>query len=518
MRNMLICGVAAAALVAPLAAAAQETTSSIRGTVTADGAPVAGAQVTIVNVPSGTTSTTTTGNDGSFNATGLRIGGPFTVSVASPQGNTQVTEIFTVVGQPYDLPIELVTSDPGTEIVVTASSIAGAGTVASGPRTVLTQADISKVASVNRDVRDLARRDPLAQLDLSNSRAVSFAGVNPRFNRFTINGVQIGDNFGLNADANPTARGPIPFDAIGQFSVSIAPSDIRQGNFQGGAIDTVVLSGTNEFHGTGFYSQSTDGLQGSVIGSNRQVVPSYKSETYGATLRGPIIRDKLFFMVSGERNTDPRPAAISQISQVPGLTQGAIDQVKSIAQSVYNYAAGDIVQINQNKDEKIVGRIDWNIVDGQRLSLTYMNAYESATVPQNVSTSLSTPSLGLSSNAYQRSGLVRAGIAQLNSDWTDRLSTEARFLYQSNEVTQRSLGVQPFAQFRVCTDPTSINSGDNRITSCGVGVPIIAFGPDNSRQANELFFDTWGGSILTRYNAGGHQVSLLAEYNRRRTT
>ena len=155
-----------------------------------------------------------------------------------------------------------------------------------------------------------------ATLDLSNSRAVSFAGVNPRFNRFTINGVQVGDNFGLNPDANPTGRGPVPFDAIGQFSVSIAPYDIRQGNFQGGAIDTVLLSGTNEFHGTGFYSQNRDELQGKRIGVHTRVnAGNYKSETYGATLSRPDHQDKLFFMVSAERNTDPRPLAVTSAGQ-----------------------------------------------------------------------------------------------------------------------------------------------------------------------------------------------------------
>jgi hypothetical protein len=515
MRNHLLIGAAVAALVIPAAASAQETTSSIRGIVTADGAPVSGADVVITHIPSGTRSTARSNNDGSFQASGLRVGGPFTVVVTSAVGETSVTDIFTVVGQPYDLPVEL--TEGGTDIVVTASSISGAGTAASGPRTVLTQDDISKVASVNRDVRDLARRDPLAQLDLSNSRAVSFAGVNPRFNRFTINGVQIGDNFGLNSDANPTGRGPVPFDAISQFSVSIAPSDIRQGNFQGGAIDTVLLSGNNDFRGTGFYSQSTDGLQGDRIGSTRQVLPGYKSETYGATISGPIIRDKLFLMVSGERNTDPRPLAVSQISQIPGLTQGQIDQVTGIAQNVYNYEAGELLTINDQKDEKIVGRLDWNITDGQRLSLSYINAYESSTVGNNTSTAAANPSIGLSSNGYQRSVLLRAGIVQLNSDWTDQLSTEARFLYKSNEVSQIPLNGLGFAQFRVCTDPTSVVSGTNTVSTCGTS-PIIAFGPDNSRQANELFFDTWGGSFLTRYNAGAHDISLLVEYNRNRTT
>jgi outer membrane receptor for ferrienterochelin and colicin len=517
MRNNLLLGVAAVALMVPAAAFAQETTSSIRGSVTANGAPVAGAQVVATNTGTGARSEGTTDASGTFNLVGLQPGGPYTVQVTSPQGNTTVTDLNLLVQQAFQLPVDLTAgaADGGEDIVVTASSISGAGGIASGPRTVLTADDISKVASVNRDVRDLARRDPLAQLDLGNSRAVSFAGVNPRFNRFTINGVQIGDDFGLNADANPTGRGPIPFDAIGQFSVAIAPVDIRQGNFVGGAIDTIVKSGTNTFAGTGFYSQSTDGLQGDEIGGFKQVLPKYKSETYGATLSGPIIPDTLFFMVSAERNTDPRPLAIQSIAQIPGLTQGLVDSVRNTAQNVYNYAAGDVLQINNQRDEKIVGRIDWNVVDGQRLSLTYINAYESSTVGQNTSNSNTSPSLGLSSNGYQRSVLLRAGIAQLNSDWTDKLSTEARFLYKSNEVTQTPLNGFGFAQFRVCTDATSVNTSSNSVTNCGTA-PVVAFGPDVSRQANQLYFDTWGGSFLTRYTDAGHDVRILAEYNENR--
>ena len=539
MRNQFLLGAAIVALAIPAAASAQETTGTIRGTVTNAGAPVAGASVVAINVPSNTRAETSTDAQGNFTLPGLRVGGPFTVEITSPSGNKTVTEVYTVAQQPFELPVELGTTTPtdaaadagatGAEVVVTAASIRGAGTAASGPRTVLTQEDIRKVASVNRDIRDLERRDPLASLDLSNSRAVSFAGVNPRFNRFTINGVQIGDNFGLQSDANPTGRGPVPFDAISQFSVSIAPSDIRQGNFQGGAIDTVLLSGTNEFHGTGFYSQNTDGLTGERIGSSRPAVGRFKSETYGATFSGPLIADKLFFMVSAERNTDPRPLIGATIDQIPRLTAANLASVQSIAQNVYGYNTGGLVGINNQKDEKIVGRIDWNVTDGQRLSLSYVNALESSTSAPNTAgvaggtiNPLTSYVLGLASNDYQRTVLVRAGIAQLNSSWTDQLSTEARFLYKSNKISQTPLLGNNFAQFIVCTDATSITSNttanqNNSPTTCGNN-GRVAFGPDNSRQANELFFDTWGGSLQARYNAGTHDIKVLGEYNRNRTT
>ncbi|RDE07145.1 TonB-dependent receptor [Sphingomonas aracearum] len=519
MRHQFLLGAAAAALVVPVAAHAQETTSQIRGTVTDDaGAPVAGATITVRNTATGATNNSSTDNEGRFLVSGLQPGGPYSVDVNATQGTTQVTDIYTVVAQAFDLPITLATTTG--DIVVTASSIQGAGVTSDGPQTLLTQRDISKVASVNRDIRDLERRSPFATLDLSNSRAVTFAGVNPRFNRFTINGVQIGDSFGLNPDVNPTGRGPIPFDAISQFSVSIAPFDIRQGNFAGGVIDTVMRSGTNEYFGTGFYSQSTDGLQGDRIGDSaagRLTLPKYKSETYGATLAGPIIKDKLFVMVSAERNTDPRPLSVASLNQIPGYNAGVLSNVQGIASSRYGYTTGDFVTVNNQKDEKIVGKIDWNIMDGQRLSISYINAFETSTVANGTSANASGPVIGLASNYYTSSNLVRSGIVQLNSDWTDNLSTEARGLYQWTRRGQDSLLGTGFPQIRVCTDPTSVTTAaNNQQTSCGT-TPIVAFGPDNSRQSNQLFFDTWGGSLLTRYTAGGHEVKLLVEYNESRS-
>ncbi|OYY68756.1 TonB-dependent receptor [Sphingomonas sp. 28-63-12] len=517
MRNQLFLGAAVAALIMPAAASAQETTAVIRGSVTSNGAPVNDATLVITHVPSGTVSRTSTDSSGSFSASGLRSGGPYTIDVTSAEGNTQVSSVYTVIGQPYDLPID-VSASTSADIIVTASSIKGAGAASDGPQTILNQVDISKVASVNRDIRDIERRDPFATIDLTNSRAVSFAGTNPRFNRFTINGAQVGDTFGLNPDASPTRRGPVPFDAIGQVSVSIAPYDIRQTNFQGGVIDTTLLSGTNEYHLNGFYSQSTDGLQGNQIQALTVALPKYKSETYGVTVSGPIIKDKLFIAGSYERNTDPRPLTPGAVNQVPGLTDAALAQIQSIAKSVYNYEPGGILPITNNLDEKFSVKLDWNIASGQRFSFSYINSFDAQDNPQNSSQSTTSPSIGLESNAYKLTELLRVGIAQLNSDWSDQFSTEARFSYKSYTRGQDPELGRGFAQFIVCTAPTSVNTGTNTLTSCGTGVPTVAFGPDISRQTNALFTDTYDGSFLARYKAGDHDFKVLAQYVENRTT
>ena len=524
MRRQLLMGAAFAALVAPAAVSAQETTSVIRGSVTSAGAPVAGATVTVTDTATGGRATATTDATGGFTSTGLRPGGPYTVEVTSPSGNTTVTDIFTVVGQPYDLPIELADSSAGGEgIVVTASAIRGAGITSTGPLTVLDRQDVAKVASVNRDIRDLARRDPFARIEdtASGGRSISFAGVNPRFNRFSVDGVIVSDNFGLNPDANPTRRGPVPIDSIGQFSTSVAPYDVRQGNFLGGAIDAVLLSGTNEFHGTGFYSQNNDSLTGNrAAGVSGEIPLDFKSESYGATLSGPIIKDKLFFMVSYEKTTQGNPIAAGIGAEgagtpIPGLTREAVTRVQNITSATYNgYEAGDILSLSNDEDEKIVGKITWNVMDGQRFTLTYLNAYDNQQVAGNTSNNAASPSIGLESNGYGGSELLRAGIAQLNSDWTDVFSTEARFLYKSYERGRPPLGGGGLAQLRVCSDVTNNqgNSTGDTAVACGRDTPSIVVGVENSTQSNQFYTDTYGGSLQARLNLGQHDIRVLGEY------
>jgi len=537
MRNFhLSCaaGAMAVALVASAPALAQETTSSIQGTVTANGAPVSGATVTITHVPSGTRSTLTTDASGNFNANGLRIGGPFSVVVNAPgYPSSQVTDINTVIGQPYTLPVELA-DQGGQEIIVTASSIKNARTVSQGPATVLTTTDIAQVATINRDIRDLMRRDPFARLDdtPSGGRAVSFAGQNARYNRFTVDGVPITDNFGLNPDGLPSRRSPIPLDAVGQFQTKVAPYDVREGNFQGGVINIVLRSGTNDFQGTGFYAYSSDELSGKKtkagpgVPTGKVVLPNFTYKNYGAELSGPIIKDKLFFMVAGERIRAPRPIAEGSAENnagtaIPGLTQAAVDQVVATAKSRYNYDAGGILDTNGDKDDRLVAKLDANLSETQRASLTYAYAKDEIYLTNNVNSGTSQPSLGLSSNAYIQGNKLNTGVFQLNSDWSDDFSTETRAFYKKYVRIQDPLMGRGFAQFRVCTaqssdrgDAAANPAGSNEATRCPNGVPVVAIGPDNSRQSNALNTKTYGGSFLARLNRGDHDMRAFFDFSR----
>lgn len=526
MRNYLYAGAAIAALVAPVAAYAQETTSTIRGTVQSGGTPVAGATVTITHEPSGTVSTVTTGNDGGFNASGLRIGGPFTVKVeASGYGDSSVSDISLTAGQPLRIPFEL--SSQAADIIVTASSSA-AKVVSTGPITSFDRGDIAGIASVTRDIRDITRRDPFVTIDQSNRRAIEVAGQNGRLNRFSVDGVRFSDNFGLNNGGLPTARGPVSLDAIEQLSVKIAPADVSEGDFQGGAINVVLRSGGNKFKGSAFYTYSDDSLTGDRSRDIR-VNLDFKSKNYGGFLSGPIIKDKLFFALSYERldeNTPPQFGLAGAPSAIPGLTQAQVDGISATAQTLFNYDTLGVYRNVKETDEKYSAKIDYNLSDSQRLSFTYI--YNRGTVgnEQNGSISATSPGLGLLSNAYLLAEKVNSGVVTLNSDWSDNFSSEIRLNYRKTDRDQTPFGGRSLGQFTVCTDPT--NPLDNGATNglrednpalcrqgnaANPGSPRVVFGADVSRQANDLATESYGGDITLRYQAGDHAIKAILGYN-----
>jgi hypothetical protein len=512
-----------------MAAYAQETTSTITGQVTANGAPIPNAEVVITHVPSGSVNRTTTDANGTFNQSGLRVGGPYTVAVtASGYASTQITDISTVIGSEYRLPIDL--QPEGQEIVVTASRVRGAGNISQGPATVLSAEQIRNVATVNRDIRDLAARDPFARLDdtPSGGRAVSFAGQNARFNRFTVDGVPVSDNFGLNPDGLPSRRSPIPLDAIGQFQTRVAPYDVREGNFQGGVINVILRSGTNDFQGTGFFSYTSDELTGKRTKNTRITLPSFTSKDYGVELSGPIIKDRLFFMVAAERIRAGTPIAEgtfennagSPIPSVLGasgfLPQATVDLISQIAKTKYNYETGGVLNNSNDRDDRVVARIDANISDTQRASVTYTYTKDAINIGQNSFTT-PPPGLGLTSNGYISANRLHTGVFNLNSDWTDNFSTEARIFYKDYKRGQDPILGRGFAQVRVCTAPTSDRAASQgtsttESTSCPNGVPIVSFGPDISRQTNALSSNTIGGLFQGRFKAGAHDFRAFGEF------
>ncbi|RZJ76481.1 MAG: carboxypeptidase regulatory-like domain-containing protein, partial [Brevundimonas sp.] len=155
-----LAGGAAVSLLAMAAAGAvyaQETTSAVRGEVLGpDGKPVVGASVTVVHTPSGTRATAVTNEEGVFDARNLRVGGPYTITASGGGLESKSIEgVMLTVGETERVTIDYAAAAL-TEVAVTASRV---GERETGPKTVLGREAVASVASVTRDIRDLARRD-----------------------------------------------------------------------------------------------------------------------------------------------------------------------------------------------------------------------------------------------------------------------------------------------------------------------------------------------------------------------
>ncbi len=463
---------------------AQETTSSMRGLVTANGAPLTDAVVTVVHTPSGTRTTTVSNSTGAFDARNLRVGGPYTVTVAAPgQPSRTYTDIFLNVAETYNLPID-VAEVAAIEVTATARS------TEVGPSTVLNRDAIESVVSVTRDIRDLARRDVLVSQNIRGDGGISIAGSNPRTNRITIDGVTAQDPYGLETGGLPTSRGPISLDAVDQFSIAAVPTDVENGSFTGGALNIVLRSGTNQFHGSAFVNYLNEGLVGKHIGNTR--VPQVISQrNYGATLSGPILEDKLFFALayetyssSGSNGIGPAGEGFATSYQ-NGLTRPVLNNIINSFNNLYasDYETGDVLRTYPITDTKYSAKFDWNINDNHRASLTYRHSESTTTAVGNNNITLA----ALSSDLYLASYVDKAATLEVNSDWTDRFSTTFRATYRDWDKGQDPPTGQNFSEVTICAQPAADGTlSDPNNISCAAGNNQVRFGPDTFRHANQL--------------------------------
>jgi hypothetical protein len=522
----LACGL----LAAP--AAAQQITTGIQGNVNDDaGNPVAGATVTVTDTRTGVTRTLTTTADGSFSATNLTTGGPYTVSVSAPNYEGQTLEgIQTTLQGATRLDFTL---SSGSGVIVVTGSRVVVTQLAVGPGQSFGEEVLAAAPTFNRDVRDIIRIDPRVSLDRddggSGQDRISCLGGNDRGNTFTVDGLPQSDIYGLN-DTGFSSRSstPLPYDAIRETQVQFAPFDVEYGQFTGCAINVVTKSGGNSYHGGAFFEYSDAGMRGDkleVEGATINVAPIEPDKRWGVNLGGPIIRDRLFVFGAYEhqeagQSQDDGPAGAGYANGFPSITQAQFNQVRDIAKSVYGIDTGDLVYSRPYTNDRYFARADFQINDKHRLEGTYQHLEESTLKPDDIfSTGLNLQAAG--QNSFYVSGTKSDYYsARLYSDWNDRLSTEFRFAKADVQDLQ-----DPFGGGEAQSDhpiPRLIVGIDNPPLGTYVTSPVvqnpgdgaILVGPGNSRSANDLKTNVQQYRALAKYDAGDHQIKFGVELNR----
>ncbi len=413
------------------------TTSGISGVVTeANGQPLPGANVVATHLPSGTRYGAVSNLDGKYSIPGMRVGGPYRLSVSFIGFTTQDVEgIVLSLGVFSNVNVILLEDGQElSEVLVTASANNLFSSERTGASTSIDNQTISKLPTISRNINDFTRLTP-------QSNGQSFAGQDSRLNNITVDGSYFNNSFGLGSGSNPGGRtgvSPISLDAIEQISVNVAPYDVRQGNFTGAGVNTVTRSGTNEFSGSAYYFWRNNNNVGTKAGENTFNPGDFTYNQIGFRVGGPIIKDKLFFFASFEDETEARPGTTWVARQgdepiegnVTRVRASDLDQLSGFLRDNFGYETGPY----QGYDNKTVGtkflvKLDYNINDKNKLSLRYNHLDSSTDVLMSGSTSLGFGGRNGNPNAlnFQNSNYsilenIRSVVAELNSRLKDHMT------------------------------------------------------------------------------------------------
>src|SRR5436309_2629377 len=442
------------------------TTAAIAGVVSdSSGGPLEGARVVAVHGPSGTAYAAVTRADGRFTIPGMRVGGPYRVSVALVGYRQEVQDqIQLTLGGTADLRFALARATLELEpVTVTATSNPVFSAERTGAATTIAAAQIAHLPTISRRVEDLLRLTPQYS---AMSFGFSFAGQDNRFNNMTIDGSYFNNSFGLAGQpGDRTGVAPVSLDALEQLQVNVAPYDVRQGNFVGAGINMVTKSGTNDVRGSLFYNTRNDNFVGTTAGPNTFNPGSFKYHDIGVALGGPIIRNRLFFFGSYENDGQTAPGTTflanngsqPDSGNVTRVLASDLDALSSYLKSNFNYVTGPY----QGYDFKVpstrfLTRLDYNLSDRNKLSLRYNLLNSSSDILVSNSNSLgfgsrrgSLDALNFANSNYAILENIRSIVGEWNSSIARNMSNNFIAGYTTSDESRKNIAPPWFPEVEI---------------------------------------------------------------------
>ena len=520
LKSLIIAVVSALSLtLSPSAFAQGITSAALYGTVTdSSGKAIAGAMVTVRHEPSGTVATTATRATGQYNLSGLRVGGPYTVTIGGVgefKGDSR-PDVYLELDQSntadFVLSSEVIKLEKFTVIGSQDTTFTSEKTSSSQS---FSATEIAAVPMIRRDVQEIAVMDSRLSLTPNTSTGefqLNAPGQNFRYNSFLVDGVQTNDAFGLNGNGFSSLRSPVPVDAIQAMSIDLSPYDVRRSGFTGALLNAVIKSGTNQYHGSiyGFYTNQN------MRGENplTKAKDTFNERTWGITGGGPIIKDKLFFFVAYENF---HRTAASQVSSF-APSQTSIDAIVAKLKSDFNYDAGTLHEDQTAQQTAYLAKLDWNINSEQRLSFTYRRTDGTAPIfadnngfSNNTIINAGELTLGnsfqasMSNHWYQQPRITDSYTLQLNSNWTSDFRTEATLSYAIYDGSPINNG-SPFPEL-VFSNVT----GTDLTTGAAVTNGTLYMGTERSRQYNFIDTNTLNANIFAEYSRDQHTLTFGAD-------
>lgn len=461
----------AVVVISSLGLFAQSTNAGINGTITdQDGETLPGATVVAVHQPSGTTYGSVTREDGRFNLSNIRVGGPYKVEVSYVGFQKRELEgVYVSLGQNLRLDFDLAEEGVALgEVTVRAKNNDVLNADRTGAETRLDEEVINALPTIDRDLNDFIRATPQAN---TSGSGVSIGGVNNRYNAIFIDGAVNNDVFGLassGTNGGQTGISPISLDAIEQIQVVVAPYDVRLGGFAGGGVNAVTRSGSNEVEGSVYLLTRNESLTGLTPtddpDAQRDPVADFSSNIYGIRVGGPIIKDKAFFFVSGEiqREQTPQPFDFADYDGDSDLDK--INQLVTKLRDEYGYDPGGFAENTRElRSDKLLFKFDWNINEDHKLT-----ARHSYVKGESFGPSASNPrNLNFYNSGIYFPSVTNSSAIQLNSIFGTGSSNEFILGFTSVRDDRDPLG-DPFPFVDIDDGPASISIGSEEFSTANV--------------------------------------------------
>src|SRR5690348_2406463 len=310
----LVC-VLALLLCVPLAQAQSAGTGALTGTVTdAQGGAVAGVTVTATNIGTNQGRTATTGPAGDYKFS-LLPPGNYRVKFAAPGFKTAEIGSVTVTTTETATVNQALEVGAVTQTVTVESTVQALQTESSTLGTTVSGSQITALPMANGNYTEILSLSAGTNASVDNATSlgkgtqdISANGVDPGSNNFQMDGVAVNNiaNSGSSNDGTIYTGIPVPSpDAIAEFKVQTSTYDASYGRNPGANVNVSTRSGSNSFHGSAF-----EFFRNTVLNSNDFFLkqaqatnginkrPAFDQNQFGATIGGPIKKDKFFFFFS----------------------------------------------------------------------------------------------------------------------------------------------------------------------------------------------------------------------------
>ena len=273
--------------------------------------------------------------------------------------------------------------------------------------------------------------------------------------------------------------------------MSVAPYDVRQGNFVGAGVNTVTRSGTNKITGSFYYRYRDDGYVGTEAAGLPFNPGTFTTKNTGFWVGGPFIKNKLFGFTSFEKQEDTRPLSTFVANPGGAPAQGNTTRVlasdlnalSSFLSSSFSYETGPYENISKATPAKpFLIKGDYNLNPSNKVTFRYSQLGSSSDINLSNSASLgfgrqggTTSFLQYQGSNYTQTENIKSGIGEWNSTYGSSMSNNLIVGYTKQDESRGALGdLFPFVDILD-----------------GAGTAYTSFGSEPFTPNNELRYNTF---------------------------